>query len=89
LARAVLGREQIETPIHRDPKAEPGPGAKLEHAHAALRPIGVFEQLDPGELLQGAGPCADLGPRPGPSEQLDHGVSLAFVHRPQEACSIT
>jgi hypothetical protein len=75
---AIVGGKQIETAIDRDPKAEPGTGAEVQHAHAALRPVGVLEQLDPGELLQRAGALVDARARPVPSEQLDHGASSRF-----------
>ena len=57
---AVLGGEQIEAAIERDPEAKAGAGAEVEHAHAALRSVGVLEQLDPRDLLQRAGAFVDL-----------------------------
>ena len=57
---AVVRGKQIEPPIDRDAKAQPGAGAKVEHAHAALRPVGVLEQLDAGDLCQGTGPLIDF-----------------------------
>ena len=85
----IVGGEQIEAAIDRDPEAEAGAGAEVEHAHAALRSVGVLEQLDPGDLLQGAGAFVDLRARALASEQLDHGTSRRFVRRPFGARSIT
>jgi hypothetical protein len=71
------GGTQIETAVDRDP----GAGAEVEHAHPALRPVGMFEQLDPGELLQRTRALSDLRARPVPTEQLDHGARNPFGRR--------
>ena len=71
----VVRGKQIEPSIDRDAKAQPGASAKVEHAHAALRPVGVLEQLDAGDLCQGTRPLIDFGTRTLSPEQLDHPAS--------------
>ena len=73
--------EQIEAAIDRDPEAEAGAGAELEHAHAALRPVGELEQLDARDLRERAGALRDLGSRPAAPEQFDHACLPACCGR--------
>jgi hypothetical protein len=55
---------------------------ELEHPHATLRPVGIFEQLDGCDLCKRAGALGDGGSRPAAPEQFDHWcASHAFLRR--------
>ena len=72
---AILGREQVEAAIERDPEAQAGAGAEVEQAHAALRAVGELEQLDARDLRQGPAALGDGALRPATAEQFDHAAS--------------
>jgi hypothetical protein len=64
--------QKIEAAVDRDLKSKAAAGANVQDPHTALRAISKLDQLDPRDLLQGAGARGELGPGQGPSVEIDH-----------------
>ncbi len=55
-----IAAPDIECPVNQHLECEPGPGAELEHAHAALVAVPQRDQPHPGDLLQPANAAEQL-----------------------------
>ena len=70
---AILGREQIEAALERDPEGEAGAGAELEQPHAALGTVGELQAA----RRRRSGPAPRSAPPARPASARAHTISIA------------